>query len=322
MHDSLKNVTSIFNEHQTREARYEYTPFGKLLTAEGNIAHSNKFCFSCEYVDHELGLIYYNYRYLNPADGRWINRDPIQEQSKWNLYGIAGNNHIHNFDFLGLKVIEWELGDVKEIVKNRYDFHFRDPEKEYIEDTQILVQFNTSIYQLRNIFVAAVGGPSLLNSNPDVLKIYVHYMAGRGTDYTFDPKKLPRKPEMTAIRQAILFVKQDPKNRCNKNIRMKNWGSSHAEENGLAYVLGDYRYIVGGIVDDNFKMKYSLYIHDIYDFNFLPLNKNSTWREKLGKCFRNTACFLGGIIPEYVFNAKTFIVKGVKEAEYDSLSDQ
>ncbi|MFR8201303.1 RHS repeat domain-containing protein [Akkermansia sp.] len=322
MHDALKNVTSIFNEHQTREARYEYTPFGKLLTAEGNIAHSNKFCFSCEYVDHELGLIYYNYRYLNPADGRWINRDPIQEQSKWNLYGIAGNNHIHNFDFLGLKVIEWELGDVKEIVKNRYDFHFRDPEKEYIEDTQILVQFDTSIYQLRNIFVAAVGGPSLLNSNPDVLKIYVHYMAGRGTDYTFDPKKLPRKPEMTAIRQAILFVKQDPKNRCNKNIRMKNWGSSHAEENGLAYVLGDYRYIVGGIVDDNFKMKYSLYIHDIYDFNFLPLNKNSTWREKLGKCFRNTACFLGGRIPEYIFNAKTFIVKGVKEAEYDSLSDQ
>ena len=24
-----------------------------------------------------LGLVYYNYRHLNPHDGRWISRDPI-----------------------------------------------------------------------------------------------------------------------------------------------------------------------------------------------------------------------------------------------------
>lgn len=28
-------------------------------------------------MDDELGLIYYNYRYLNPTDGRWINRGQI-----------------------------------------------------------------------------------------------------------------------------------------------------------------------------------------------------------------------------------------------------
>jgi len=27
-------------------------------------------------MDDELGLIYYNYRHLNPRDGRWISRDP------------------------------------------------------------------------------------------------------------------------------------------------------------------------------------------------------------------------------------------------------
>ena len=32
--------------------------------------------FSSEYMDDELGLIYYNYRHLNPRDGRWISRDP------------------------------------------------------------------------------------------------------------------------------------------------------------------------------------------------------------------------------------------------------
>ena len=30
--------------------------------------------------DEELALVYYNYRYYNPKDGRWINRDPIAEE--------------------------------------------------------------------------------------------------------------------------------------------------------------------------------------------------------------------------------------------------
>lgn len=30
-----------------------------------------------EMNDEELVLVYYNYRYHNPTDGRWINRDPM-----------------------------------------------------------------------------------------------------------------------------------------------------------------------------------------------------------------------------------------------------
>ena len=66
MHDALKNVTSIFDGQQTRRARYEYAPFGSLLTAKEDMAQENKFRFSCEYADDELGLVYYNYRHLNP----------------------------------------------------------------------------------------------------------------------------------------------------------------------------------------------------------------------------------------------------------------
>ena len=47
-----------------------------MVTSEGNMAEENKFRLSCEYMDDELGLIYYNYRHLNPRDGRWISRDP------------------------------------------------------------------------------------------------------------------------------------------------------------------------------------------------------------------------------------------------------
>ena len=102
MHDAIKNVTSIFDSHQTRRARYEYTSFGGLLTAEGDMAQENTFRSSCEHADDELGLVYYNYRHLNPADGRWINRDPIAEQGGWNLYRIVKNGITYDTDCLGL----------------------------------------------------------------------------------------------------------------------------------------------------------------------------------------------------------------------------
>ena len=101
MHDAMKNVTSLFGEARGRRALYEYRPYGGLVTSEGNMAQENKFRFSCEYMDDELGLIYYNYRHLNPHDGRWISRDPIAEQGGWNLFAFVNNNGIINFDYLG-----------------------------------------------------------------------------------------------------------------------------------------------------------------------------------------------------------------------------
>ena len=104
MHDAMKNVTSIFDSQQRQQAYYEYAPFGGLLSTEGDMAQENTFRFSCEYADDELGLVYYNYRHLNPADGRWINRDPIVEQGGWNLYGFLDNRVINCIDILGKKL--------------------------------------------------------------------------------------------------------------------------------------------------------------------------------------------------------------------------
>lgn len=101
MNDALKNVTSIFGEGQGRRALYEYRPFGANITAEGDMAEENKFRFSCEYMDEELGLIYYNYRHLNPLDGRWINRDPIAEHGGKNLYTFVRNASVYLYDKIG-----------------------------------------------------------------------------------------------------------------------------------------------------------------------------------------------------------------------------
>ena len=109
MHDAMKNVTSLFGEARGRRALYEYRPYGGLVTSEGNMAEENKFRFSCEYMDDELGLIYYNYRHLNPRDGRWISRDPIMEQGGWNLYSYIYNSPTISNDIIGLYTVSYEV---------------------------------------------------------------------------------------------------------------------------------------------------------------------------------------------------------------------
>ena len=79
-HDLLKNTTALFGIRAGRRALYEYDPYGNILRMEGNAAEDNPFRFSSEYADDELGLVYYNYRYYNPQNGRWISRDPIIEK--------------------------------------------------------------------------------------------------------------------------------------------------------------------------------------------------------------------------------------------------
>ena len=59
--DFNKNVTEVFNAQGTIAAAYDYSPMDM-------------------WHDEEPVLAYYNYRFYNPKDGRWINRDPIAEQ--------------------------------------------------------------------------------------------------------------------------------------------------------------------------------------------------------------------------------------------------
>ena len=90
-HDLLKNATALFGIRAGRRALYEYGPYGNILRMEGNAAEDNPFRFSSEYADDELGLVYYNYRYYNPQNGRWISRDPVIEKQRDNVYTYAYN---------------------------------------------------------------------------------------------------------------------------------------------------------------------------------------------------------------------------------------
>ncbi|UDQ98445.1 RHS repeat-associated core domain-containing protein [Lentisphaerota bacterium WC36G] len=101
MVDGNKNVTKLVDETGALANNYEYSPFGKLINEVESI--EQPFKFSSEYADSETGLIYYNYRYYNPENGKWLKRDPIAEQGGLNLYGFVNNDSISNIDLLGLK---------------------------------------------------------------------------------------------------------------------------------------------------------------------------------------------------------------------------
>ncbi|MCC8092189.1 RHS repeat-associated core domain-containing protein [Akkermansia sp.] len=101
-HDALKNTTALFGIKAGRRALYEYGPYGSAVKMEGNAAELNPFRFSSEYADDELGLVYYNYRYYNPKDGRWLSRDILGEMHTQNNYAFMKNHAIFRFDLLGM----------------------------------------------------------------------------------------------------------------------------------------------------------------------------------------------------------------------------
>lgn len=41
-------------------------------------------------------------RYYSPSQGRFLGRDPIEEQGGLNLYGFCGNNGVNRWDYLGM----------------------------------------------------------------------------------------------------------------------------------------------------------------------------------------------------------------------------
>ncbi|NLH73946.1 MAG: RHS repeat-associated core domain-containing protein [Verrucomicrobia bacterium] len=83
-------------------ARYEYGPFAEPIRVSGPMAKLNPIRFSTKYTDNEFGFLYYGYRYFNPNTGRWLSRDPMEEQSSATLYGCCANDPANRVDFFGL----------------------------------------------------------------------------------------------------------------------------------------------------------------------------------------------------------------------------
>ncbi|MBU6303731.1 MAG: hypothetical protein KGS60_19460, partial [Verrucomicrobia bacterium] len=102
-YDGNGNLTALVNASTgAPTATYDYDPFGNLLQATGPFAENNPWRFSTKPVDEFTGQYFYGYRDYDPAQGRWLSRDPLGEAGGVNLYGFVGNDGVGQIDLLGL----------------------------------------------------------------------------------------------------------------------------------------------------------------------------------------------------------------------------
>jgi RHS repeat-associated protein len=87
--------------HLTLSAVYEYDAFGQEIRSTGPASDAQPYRFSTKYTERGTGLVYYGYRWYDAVKGRWVSRDPIEEDGGLNLYGMVGNDSLSNIDVLG-----------------------------------------------------------------------------------------------------------------------------------------------------------------------------------------------------------------------------
>ena len=101
-YDANGNVTETVDSNGDLTASYEYGPFGELVSEIGTYAQENTYKFSTKPQDAETGHYYYGFRWYDAGSGRWLNRDPIEEEGGYNLYAFINNDGINKWDSLGL----------------------------------------------------------------------------------------------------------------------------------------------------------------------------------------------------------------------------
>lgn len=94
-------MTAYVTESGQLAAWYAYDGFGNTIDSYATTTHFS-FRFSPKYLDTETGMYYYGRRFYLPHLGRWLNRDPIEEDGGENLYAFCKNNGLMYFDYLGM----------------------------------------------------------------------------------------------------------------------------------------------------------------------------------------------------------------------------
>jgi RHS repeat-associated protein len=108
-YDGNGNVSVLVkSSDSTVSATYEHGPFGEAIRLTGTQAKANPFRWSTKFTDDQTDLVYYGYRYYSASLGRWINRDPIEEDGGINMYAFVLNHPGGDVDPLGMNSLAEE----------------------------------------------------------------------------------------------------------------------------------------------------------------------------------------------------------------------
>ena len=101
-YDANGNISEYVSTNGTIVAHYDYSPFGEPLVASGELAATFTHQFSTKPYCAVTGFSEYQMRKYRPGIGRWLSRDPIEEEGGFHLYLFCSNNQVHNHDAIGL----------------------------------------------------------------------------------------------------------------------------------------------------------------------------------------------------------------------------
>lgn len=98
--DIQGNISAITDSDKNIISSLKYCPFEKMNGAERD---DSRYSFSSKEEDKMTRLSYYGYRFYGHQIGRWISRDPLQENGDLAVYRYAYNSPLRYLDGLGLK---------------------------------------------------------------------------------------------------------------------------------------------------------------------------------------------------------------------------
>jgi len=99
------DVVYLVDEQGQEVAYYTYDPFGKVLSAEGDMAEVNPLRYRGYFYDETTGFYYLQSRYYDPAICRYINADSYLSTGQgflgYNAFAYCANNPVNYTDSSG-----------------------------------------------------------------------------------------------------------------------------------------------------------------------------------------------------------------------------
>lgn len=102
--DHLESIRGLVDATGIVQVYYDYDVWGTRSATRltGSIEADFAFTGHLWHASTQLGLTLY--RGYSPQLGRWLSRDPVEEQGGINLYGYVANKPINSIDLLGTRV--------------------------------------------------------------------------------------------------------------------------------------------------------------------------------------------------------------------------
>ena len=93
------DVVQIIDEGGVLQAEYVYSPWGEIISAEGDLAEINPLRYRGYYYDSETGFYYLRSRYYDPENHRFINADTYASTDSGdaiscNMFAYCQNNPV------------------------------------------------------------------------------------------------------------------------------------------------------------------------------------------------------------------------------------